>query len=100
MHEAMSESAMSENTKSFLEGLEPAGDVLHDTWCDRMTEAMMQMNARYGGPESYLRARFQGRADYVGWLEYLVHLIPTDCNHFEFDAETGGVSMDGLGQAG
>ena len=59
-------------------------DVHRHTFAKHMREAVSTMLKDYGGPENYLRVRFQDAAVLNDWLNYLVHLVPLDANHYDF----------------
>ena len=74
--------------------VEPKVDLIHETFADKVREALAQVKKEYGGPENYLRLRFQTRQDYVEWLEYLVGLAPTNYNNFCFSQDMPASPMD------
>ena len=59
-------------------------DVHRDSFAKHMREAVGKMLKEFGGPENYLRVRFQDPSQLNEWLNYLVHLVPLDCAEFSF----------------
>ena len=79
--------------------VEPREDVIHESFAKRMCEHMAQLKKEYGGPENYLRMRFQSRQDYTEWLQYLSHLIPPDAHSYTWSRNIAGHECDSQGKA-
>lgn len=79
---------------------EARGDVHQEAYAKAMREGMAKVCKEHGGPENFLRVRFQAQEQLRDWLNYLLFLIPYDSAGFNFSDDLPSTSMDSVRQAG
>ena len=69
-------------------------DVHVEAYKKAVRDGMNRVCKEHGGPENYLRVRFQTQQDLNEWMNYLIHLVPLDCSEFNFSADLPTTKMD------
>ena len=76
-----------------------SGDVHKEAYANAIREGMAKVCQEHGGPENYLRVRFQSQEHLQEWMNYLINLVPLDAAEFNFSADLPGTKVDAVQKA-
>ena len=76
-----------------------SSDVHKEAYAKAMREGMAKVCGEHGGPENYLRVRFQSQNHLKEWMQYLINLVPLDAAQFNFSADLPGTKIDTVEKA-
>ena len=76
-----------------------SSDVHKEAYAKAIREGMEKVCQEHGGPENYLRVRFQDQGHLQEWMQYLINLVPLDAAEFNFSSDLPGTKIDAVEKA-